>query len=80
MRRVLITMVMAALGVGLLAGCGPRRGATDDEIITALTPEAAALVSLGFDTEQLATGDVVGVAGVEIGGQPTARLVVIPQS
>lgn len=66
MRRILIAVVVAALAAGLVAGCGRLRDARDAdttveeaEFVAALSPEAAALASLGFSTEDVATGDPV---------------------
>src|SRR5690606_11023 len=67
MRRILITMVVAALAAGLVAGCGRFRdtreaagsAAEEAEFVAALTPEAAALASLGFSREDVTTSDPV---------------------
>ncbi|MBX6358281.1 MAG: hypothetical protein IRZ05_20825 [Micromonosporaceae bacterium] len=66
MRRILIAVVVAALGAGLVAGCGrfrdardPESAAEDSEVVAALSPESAALVAVGFSTEDVATDDPV---------------------
>ena len=62
-RKILITVLVAALGAGSLSGCGLARNGADEEaspdLVAALTPEAAALASLGFAPEEVATGDPV---------------------
>ena len=66
MRRILIAVVVAALGAALVAGCGRLRDARDAgptleeaEFVAALPPEAAALAALGFHPEDVATADPV---------------------
>jgi hypothetical protein len=62
MRRIVITVLVAALGAGLVAGCGrlrDRAAESDEVVVAALTPEAAALAALGFSREDVATGDPV---------------------
>jgi hypothetical protein len=62
-RKILITMLVAALGAGSLAGCGLARNGADEEVspdlVAALTPEGAALAAVGFAPEDVATGDPV---------------------
>jgi hypothetical protein len=65
MRRIVITVVVAALGAALLTGCGRLRdrasevGAEESEVVAALTPESAALAAIGFSPEDVAAGDPV---------------------
>jgi hypothetical protein len=65
MRRIVITVVVAAVGAALLTGCGRLRdraegvAAEGTEMVAALSPEAAALASLGFSPEDVATSDPV---------------------
>jgi hypothetical protein len=59
--RTLITVLVAGLAAGSLAGCGPARdgAAEEPEVVAALAPEGAALAAIGYDPDDLATGDPV---------------------
>jgi hypothetical protein len=62
MRRIGIALLAAVLAAGALAGCGLRRddgtGEQPVEVAAGLSPEAAALAALGYESDELAVSGV----------------------